>query len=194
MSLTNEKVTGLKIEFYHSDGDSRTWSNLTKIIAFHNRYKIGDEHSFDHNDYNGWEEMKQAISNKENVAIIEPLYMYDHSGLTVATTPFQCRWDSGQVGFVIVTKEQIRENFVVKRVTKKLIKRASELLQGELKTYNQDLSGDVYGFTCYKDGDAVDSCCGFYGTNPNENGMFDSVPKEFEVLLKDVTELEVESN
>jgi hypothetical protein len=33
----------------------RDWSNISTMICFHRRYKIGDDHSFDHNDYSGWE-------------------------------------------------------------------------------------------------------------------------------------------
>ena len=192
MALTNETVKGLRIEFNYSSGDSRENDNLTKIIGLHSRYSVGDKHDYDHKDHNGWEEMKKAIMRKENVSIIEPLYMLDHSGLVLSTSPFSNHWDSGQLGFIIITKEKMRECYGVKRITKKLKERAMTVLQGELETYNQDLCGDVYGYTCYKDGVEVDSCGGFYGSNPNENGMFDTIPEEFEILLKDIDQLHVD--
>ena len=32
-----------------------------------------------------------------SVAIVQPLYLYDHGGITMNTTGFSCSWDSGQV-------------------------------------------------------------------------------------------------
>ena len=40
----------------------------------------------------------------------EKLYMYEHSGITISTSKFNCQWDSGQIGFVYVEKKTIREN------------------------------------------------------------------------------------
>ena len=154
------------------------------MICFHNRYRLGDKHEYSSKDYNSWEEMKEAIE-KEDVAVILPLYLYDHSGITMATTPFICRWDSGQVGFVIVTRKAIRENWSVKRVTKKLIEQAEEIAVSEVKTYDQYISDDTYRFVLEVDGEVKDSCGGFYGSNFGENGMFDYInDSELIELLK----------
>lgn len=101
------------------------------------------------------------ILPKGYVAI--PLYLYDHSGITMKTTPFSCPWDSGQVGFIFVTPEKIREEFGVKRVTKKLIEKCIEILVSEVATYDSYISGDVWVVT-EKDenGEVVDSCI-YYG-------------------------------
>ena len=32
--------------------------------------------------------------------VILPLYLYDHSGITMNTCGFSCPWDSGQVGWI----------------------------------------------------------------------------------------------
>lgn len=41
---------------------------------------------------------------KDKVAIL-PLYLYDHSGLTMSTNDFGDRWDSGCVGFIYMDKD-----------------------------------------------------------------------------------------
>lgn len=41
---------------------------------------------------------------KDKVAIL-PLYLYDHSGLTMSTNDFGDRWDSGCVGFIHMDKD-----------------------------------------------------------------------------------------
>jgi len=169
---TIELENGKKVEFYYSQGDSREWDNFTKMICFHKRYNLGDKHDFDFHDYSSFDEMEKDIIKKENAVIIKPLYMYDHSGITIATTPFSCHWDSGQIGFVIVTKEQIRKEYEVKRVTKKLIEKAEKVLDSEVETYCMEVEGEVFGFMCYdENGDMTDSCGGFYGRDFEKNGM-----------------------
>jgi len=84
-----------------------------------------------------------------------PLYLYDHSGITMKTSPFSCGWDSGQVGFIYISKDKIRGKWEEK---------IYEYLKSEVKTYDQYLTGDVYGFVIEdQDGDVIDSCWGFYG-------------------------------
>ena len=40
--------------------------------------------------------------------VILPLYLYDHSGITISTGPFSCPWDSGQVGWIKAPKDTFR--------------------------------------------------------------------------------------
>lgn len=108
-----------------------------------------------------------------------PIYMYDHSGITVATHPFSCPWDSGQIGFIFITKEKIKKEMChvgkilpdkshklteIKRVTKKVLTRTEEMLESEVVTFDQYLRGDVYGYIIEApDGSIFDSCYGIYG-------------------------------
>jgi hypothetical protein len=98
-----------------------------------------------------------------DAAVVLPLYLYDHSGITMNTAGFACKWDSGQVGFIYATKEKIREVFGWKRLTKKRLQQIQDILDGEVKTYDQYLTGDVYGYTIEKNGEHIDSCWGYYG-------------------------------
>jgi hypothetical protein len=143
----------------------RTWDNLGTMVCFHNRYNLGDKHDYKSNDYDGWKEMKEEIIKRENVGVILPLYLYDHSGITMNTTGFSCGWDSGQVGFIFISKEKIREEYGVKRVSKKMLDRVEGYLVGEVETYDQYLTGDVYGYriTDTETDEEMDSCWGFYG-------------------------------
>jgi hypothetical protein len=161
-----------------SNGDSpREWSNLGTMICFHNRYDLGDKHSYNSDDYSGWEEMKKAILEEEGRgAVILSLYLYDHSGITMRTSSFSCRWDSGQVGFIVVNKKSILAEFGGKIVTKKLREKVEGILEGEVETYSQYLEGDIYGFQIVdEDDEVVDSCYGFYGTDFLTNGMLEYI-------------------
>ena len=146
----------------------RDWDNLGTMVCFHGRYNLGDDHNYSQNNYDSWEELEKDLVNTENTAIILPLYLYDHSGLLISTTPFSCRWDSGQVGFIFISKEKIREEYSVKRITKKLIEKVESYLINEVETYNQYLSGDVYKLEIIDDDDEV---VDFYGTFYGEESI-----------------------
>jgi len=172
----------LKISQDEYPESPRTWDNMAKFICFHKRYNLGDKHDYTHGDYEGWDEMAEAIKRNEKAVIVKPLYMYDHSGLTISTSPFSCPWDSGRIGFVIVTRKAILECFGVKRITKAILERAEKNLEGEVKTYDQYLTGDVYGFQLEEDGEVIDSCSGFYGSDFKTNGILDHLDVEKELM------------
>jgi hypothetical protein len=88
--------------------------------------------------------------------------MYDHSGITIKTTRFDCPWDSGQVGYIYVTKAKIREAYGCQRVGKLLAAKALSMLKAEVTTYDLFITGQVYGYeVADSDGEVVDSCWGF---------------------------------
>jgi len=161
-----------------------SWDNLGTMVCWHRRYNLGDQHDFrSPEDFQEW--VKEI--GRKNFVIL-PLYLYDHSGITISTTPFSCPWDSGQVGWIYVTKTCLREEFGVKRITKNIIRRAEEILRAEVKTYDQYLRGEVYGFTAYEVAGGnivkIDSCGGFYGDDPEENGILEHVPGELREPLR----------
>jgi len=178
----------LKIEQESYPESPRAWDNLTTMICFHKRYNLGDEHNYTHDNFNSWEELKERLEEDYNIIIIKPLYIYDHSGITISTSPFECNWDSGQIGWVFISKEQA--DYLGTPIDD--IDRLDSWLESEINIYDQYLSGDVYGFTLfeeievkkiYPDGrevieiedEVLDSCWGYYGTNHEENGLLDAV-------------------
>ena len=178
----------LKVVHDSSAESPRSWDNLGKMICFHNRYDLGDKHNYNADDYSGWEEMKKAILKEENPAVILPLYLYDHSGISISTSPFSCRWDSGQIGFVLVSKKQALEEYGGVRVSSKTKVKIESVVEAEVKTYTQYIEGEVYGFQIVdEDDDIIDSCYGFYGTDFATNGMLDYIDHE----LLGVAEAEV---
>lgn len=145
--------------------DPNNQYNDDVMVCFHGRYKLGDEHAYKSDDYNGWDEMKEQIEKDNDIADILPLYLYDHSGITISTTDFNDRWDSGQIGFIYITKAKARETHMCKRLTKKVMEQVHKNLLASVETYDQYLRGDVYGYII-KDketGEEVDSCWGFFG-------------------------------
>jgi hypothetical protein len=135
------------------------WDNICVFHIGHRRYGFGDE------NYNDGDSMRQAENEAvRNGDIVLPLYMYDHSGITISLSPFSCPWDSGQVGFVQVPKKKIIEEFGKKIFTPALKKRAMKIAEGEVKTLDDYLRGNVYGYVITdKDGEEIDSCWSFFG-------------------------------
>lgn len=79
------------------------------------------------------------------------------------TIGFHCPWDSGQVGFVYIALEVVREEFGAKRVTRALREKAEDILRGEIVSYDAHLGGRVYGYVIERDGEEADACWGFLG-------------------------------
>lgn len=96
-----------------------------------------------------------------------PLYLYDHSGITMNTRGFHCQWDSGQVGWIYITDEQANTEWSGEY--KKTTEQIREYLREEVKIYDMYLTGSVYGFVLNDpDGEHEDSCWGFLGDNDLE--------------------------
>ena len=199
MNTEEKRIGNYLIEIIQDEHTDcpREWDNLGKMICFHSRYNLGDKHDYQFYDYNSYDEQRKDIEKTENTCVILPLYLYDHSGITISTSPFGCNWDSGQVGWIIVSKENVRKEFGVKRINKKLIEKVTNILEGEIKTYDQYLTGDIYGYKIFKvtecelgheHKEELDSCWGFYGEEEcmtEAEGIVDyyQKPKQIELEL-----------
>ncbi len=143
----------------------REWDNMGTMVCFHNRYNLGDKTELTSKDFNGWNELRNYLTKKKDAAVILPLYLYDHSGLAISTHPFSCPWDSGQVGFVYVSREKLFKEYRPnnkKYLTHALKVWAEGVLRGEVEIYNTYLSGDAWGYKILYEGeDVVDSCWGY---------------------------------
>lgn len=167
-SIHEEKYKDYKIQVFIDEdppNPRKEFDNFGHMICFHRRYDLGDKHNL------SVEEAKELSKRKDVISL--PLFLYDHSGITMKTSPFSCPWDSGQVGFIYVTKEEIRKKFGVKLVTQKTKERVVSILRSEVEEYDQYLTGNVYGCTIVDPyGEEKDSCWGFFG-NYNENLITD---------------------
>lgn len=188
---------GFKINIYYDSDpmNPREWDNLGKMVCWHRRYDLlGDEkpNSFDGNTPSAFlfgladqvdpnvdkihYEMTEKIRDSllEKYYVILPLYLYDHSGITMRTYSFNDRWDSGQVGFIYVSIADAKKEWGWKRLTKARRKKLEEHLILEVKAYDQFLTGDVYGYQVVDEEDEVlDSCWGFFGSDHEKSGLME---------------------
>lgn len=155
-------------------------------------------------------ERRALIQRKvEKFYVVLPLYVYEHSGMTMNTSGFSCPWDSGQVGFIYVSydvaeKEYGYPEMKLPRSHADKYKRIVESLKAEVETYDQYLTGSVYGFIVEKltydfekpvgevdeDDDDLpweqtDSCWGFFGDDTEESGMAEHVAEFLRPALKE---------
>jgi len=156
----------------------RDYDQFGVMACFHKRYDLGDEgHGIRSEDFDGWDEMKQHIWDELDAAVVLPMYMYGHSGITVNTTGFSCPWDSGQIGFIFITNKQLAEEYPKAQVESgEALEIAKRLLIGEVETYDNYLTGACYGYRVIdEDGEETDSCWGFIGDDHKTNGIMDNV-------------------
>jgi hypothetical protein len=128
-----------------------------------------------------------------------PLYLYDHSGITMSTGAFGCKWDSGQVGFIYISRVKAAEEWSTDTE-----ERAIACMKSEVEHYDEYLTGNVHGYTVergtrtnitFEDGrdpetsiewEHEDSCWGFYGDwwkAGDPTGMGDSFDGELKELF-----------
>jgi len=163
----------IEIEQEENAKYSHIWVNLTTMICFHKSYNLGDKHEIKHEDYASWEEMKQAIIKRFKSVCIKPLYLFDHSGITISTTEFSDLSDSGQVGFVIITRQKVLDFIKAKQIAFFIKKRAMQRLEREVEIYDQFLKGEVYGYVVKNpEGEVVESCYGYYGFDHEKSGLW----------------------
>ena len=128
----------------------RNWDNLGVINCFHKRYNLGEAHNFSEP-----QELIDWIEANQDKIYYLPLYMYEHGNITISATPFQCRFDSGQIGFIYITKELAEAEG---------IKKPYDLLAHEIKVYDHYLKGETYGAMILdQSGEVIDSQFGYLG-------------------------------
>jgi hypothetical protein len=177
------------------DYDSpREWDQLGTMWCHHNRYRLGDKDGAQKayelvqscdltpedaellEDASGLKYAKDRktvldLMQKYDVAIAMPLFLYDHSGITMSTGNFGDRWDSGQVGVIFVSKERLKEEGVLGdsewrekyHAGKSDEEIVQTILKAEVSEYDDYLTGNVWGYQVKVYEDVENSCWGFYG-------------------------------
>lgn len=152
---------------------------LSTFFCFHKRYNLGHEHDYDSDMFDGWDYFADAIERDHEVWEIKPLYLYDHSGITISNGSFASYWDSSQIGWQVVTEASVEKMGTPEE-------RISKVMKGELKTYDAYLRGDVYGFSIEENGEQIDSCMGYYDL------VF--MKSEIESIIKNRSEIKRKEN
>lgn len=154
-----------------------TWENalnLGHIACWHNRYNLGNEQPEAEPD--------EWFKGLPTGTVTLPLYLLDHSGITMSTKPFSCPWDSGRVGWIVATPEALIAAYG--ELSERTAAAAVGAMELEVKDYDCHLRGQVWG---YEFGN--DSCWGFVGDELKDTGLENMVPKEALPQLEEAWEV-----
>jgi hypothetical protein len=161
--MASKMTRKISISVDTDSSSPREFDNLGTISTWHGRYKLGDEQP-----KIAGPKYLQALPEG---SVVLPVYMYDHSGLALSTTPFSCQFDSGQLGLIWASPDKIKESYG--DLSPASLDQAKASMESEISTYNDFLSGRVYGYEISEDDEVVDSCWGFIGGNVFSNGISD---------------------
>lgn len=132
------------------------WDDTVFLVGFHRSFWVKRE---------GYDEetVRDALRTQKHplrkVYHIFPLAAYIHSGVSLSldrdSYPFNDQWDTCWVGAVFIAKEEAKR------------KEAERIAEDTIQTWNEYLSGEVYGYQT----DTDDSCWGFYGDIHQAGGL-----------------------
>ncbi len=81
-------------------------------------------------------------------AFIKPVYMYDHSGISLSLDntmyPFNDKWDSGCIGIILWTRQQQDTYGMAEKSDSERSKHADQIISNFFDTYNKYVQGEVY--------------------------------------------------
>ena len=212
-SLDSKEYKDYAIEIHMDDEsgeelDPRTsCDNLGTMACFHSRYNLGDkEHDVPAPNYYGDDEtMEDYIWKEMKAAVVLPLFLYDHSGITISTGRNACDyggWDTSSIGYTFVTKAKLRKEYGVKRISKKLLAKAEKILRIEVDEYDKYIRHDIYKVVIMSPEDEngereeVDSRYGFFVDDSKEHfaQRFDEMFAEGQELVDaDIVEKEAQA-
>ena len=130
-----------------------------------------------------------VVSDDEVMGLVEkayyilPLFLYDHSGITMSTGCFSCPWDSGQVGWIYISIEKAAQEGW------KTAEQAYKAMESEVEEYDHYLTGQCYGYVVEDaDGEEIDSCWGFLGDDYVRGEMRTAAMSAVEAANKEAAE------
>ena len=123
-------------------------------------------------------------------AVWLPLYLYNHSGLSISTRSFYGRahhaeWYSGVVGFIYITLEDIKKesgNHDWKLITAKRRKQVEDRLRTTVEIYDGYLSGNIWNYAIADpNGKDIDESNSYYG---DEDNMLEAAMAQIDCIIE----------
>lgn len=190
-NLSGDRVLVVRYDEY-SPNPRTEYDTFGRLFCFHRRYNLGDKHDYRSEDYAGWGEFLEQLRKDFDIAVVLPVFMMDHSGLSVSTSDDMFRacdlagWDWGMIGWCFCERSDVLKNFGGDD------EKAKQCLRAEIELYNQFVSGDCYMYSivsrcehCSSEMDVVDSCGGFFGRDIATNGILDHLNEKDREAVKE---------
>jgi hypothetical protein len=179
---------GVKVEIHYDDDgqgcNPREWENVTTFVCWHPDYVLGDYQFRSPNERGAVETPFRDSGNGRGFPSMEvlhryitlvcgglrvtPLYLYDHSGISMSAgtpSPFWMDgqgWDTTMVGFAYCTDEDITRG-CGDGAAYRTDEWMDEAIRTDVAEYDKYLRGEVYGYVVAPGTEDEDSCWGFLG-------------------------------
>ena len=153
--------------FYHDDD--------IFLVHYHRDLEVKNDKIITSEDLEKWYN-GEKIEQEKNYFIFA-VSAYIHSGISLSLNASfvgdSGGWDTSHVGAVLVTKKEAKTRA-----------QAEKLARGCIQTWNDDLSGNVYGYmTTDPAGNSIDSVWGFYG-DYQSSGIITEAESAIDYYLK----------
>ena len=167
-TLAVAQAKGLTITVEYDDDTSaynpRDHSNSKIVTSVRGRKTFSDDTLSNDLWGNNVTEAAQNYARENDIDFNDMIYItvygYSHGGFTISASPFSCPWDSGVVGFIFKSKKAVREEFGVKRISKKLHQEIIDRLTSEIEDVDYWLNSTYYSVSVSDSDDNVECLCG----------------------------------
>ena len=153
--LPNGNKVQAELVYDQNAPNPREWDNLGTILIAPDKSHwvespddvVDSSIPLGNDPYEHWENLRreQLKLRTSDIATAYPIIKYEHGAIRLSLGR-KSGWDYGVIGFIYVTKEQVRKCYGVKRITKSILERAENCLQAELDTLTNWLNGECYGW------------------------------------------------
>lgn len=171
--MDNIEYRGYEIEIRQDEycDSPDEWGDEERFLIFNHRDFCVKRDGFDGQEiFNKYYEQGKKLYDGYWMFIV---HAYIHSGVALSLSrdgyPFNDRWDVSTAGFVFI--KRVKDSWTQDK--------AYEHAEQLIKTWNQYLSGDVWGYRS-----EAGSCFGFYGKDGREQ-MLEEAKDEIDWLIKD---------
>lgn len=160
--IDNVEYRGYTIKVYPDEmplNPREEFDNFGHMYCWNTDYSLGDKYPYRPDEL-------QELATKSDIVI--PLYLTGNDDRLVMGEPETVRgisrFSDGRTGYIVAWANEIRKEYGVKHISKKLRARIIDVLKGEVETYDAYHTGNVYGYVVLdRMGNEIDSCWGFYG-------------------------------
>ena len=144
---------------------------ITTIISWHPKYKnqLSDTNQFQtHYDF-----IQYLNDNKHDIAILRNLYIFEHGNIALSIYPFTDFWDSGQIGYIYITKENNNNKEFIN-----MSLNIESYIVNDLKMLEQYINNNVYCIDIYKNNSVI-LCSGELYIDNDDNTLLDKILLDF---------------
>jgi len=174
----------IRVEVDEGTPDPLEDDNLGTIVTWHPRYLMGHvangrpvgrrrTPAIPPPHDGAWgspEDFREWYATRAGRGICLPVYMYDHGDVVLRLRPFDCPWDSRQLGYVFATERQLRHEHPEETgpwprgadPPQAVVDWATRLLEAELAKYDAWGNGRcAFVATVGPGGEEIDACGGY---------------------------------